>query len=139
MNQLLPDVKWPLLAPFWEGCKNNKLLFPFCNHCGTWQWYPTYKCRTCFSDLEWKEVSGEGKLYSWTVVRKAYFPDFKDRLPLIVAVVDIVDAPGVRLVSNIINGSSENLKLDMNLQVVFKEINQNIVYPQFEVVKEIVG
>ena len=135
MDKLLPDIENPLLAPFWEGCQQHRLVFPHCPTCQTWQWYPTYQCKTCYSDFEWKEVSGEGKLFSWTVARKAFFPEFKERIPLIIAVVDMVDAPGVRLVSNIIHANPEDLQLDMELKVRFIKMDENIVYPQFEIVK----
>ena len=52
----------PESAPFWQGCKEHKLLLQHCSGCGTYQFYPRLLCATCMSeDLEWREASGRGK------------------------------------------------------------------------------
>ena len=55
--------------PYWEATREKKLLIQYCRASGKYQHYPrpvsifTGKRR----DLEWRQVSGKGELYSYTV------------------------------------------------------------------------
>ncbi len=134
-NFLLPDVDWPVLVPFWEACRNEELVFPRCKNCGSWQWYPTLICPDCEGEFEWAKVSPKGKLFSWTVVHKAFFPEFKEKVPFIVACIDIDDAPGVRFIANVVGCKPEDLRIGMDMDVVFDHINDQVCKPQFRISK----
>ncbi len=134
-NFTLPETEWPLLAPFWQACRNEELRFPRCGHCQTWQWYPIYSCPTCGGTFEWAKTSKKVTLFSWTVVRKAFFPQFINKIPLIVAIVDIDDAPGVRFIANAIDCQPEDLHIGMKMDVVFEHVNAEVSLPQFRISK----
>jgi uncharacterized protein len=92
----------PEFQPFWDHAASNRLAFPFCEECHRFHWYPLTRCPHCGSArLTWKPVSNEGVLYSWTVIHHAFNRADSARLPYVVALVDVIDAPGVRLVTNI--------------------------------------
>jgi uncharacterized OB-fold protein len=131
-NYSLPELDWPLLAPFWQACQNEELKFPYCTHCHQWQWYPIYNCPDCGGELNWVKVSRKGTLYSWTVVYKPFFPEFADKVPFIVGVADIDDAPGVRLIANIIDCKADDLQVGMKLDVVFDHVNDKVSLPKFK-------
>ena len=45
--------------PFWEGCREGKLLFQRCLECGKANFDPAAACRNCLStQLEWEESGG---------------------------------------------------------------------------------
>jgi len=134
-NFLLPDIDWPVLVPFWEACRNEELRFPRCKNCGIWQWYPTFICPSCEGEFEWAKVTPKGKLFSWTVVHKAFFPEFKEKVPFIVACIDVDDAPGVRFIANAIDCKPEDLRIGMEMDVVFDHIDDKICKPQFRISK----
>ncbi|MGE3621529.1 MAG: Zn-ribbon domain-containing OB-fold protein [Acidimicrobiia bacterium] len=99
----LPDTAWPVLAPFWEALARGSLAFPRCTGCGRFQWYPQAMCPRCRAmDFEWTDVEGTGRVFTFTVVRQAFLPEFADRLPTTVALVEVGAAPGVRLVTNVL-------------------------------------
>jgi uncharacterized OB-fold protein len=59
-------------------------------------------CPHCRSRaISWQRIDGTGSLYSWTIVRHAFDPAYRDRLPYIVALVEFPDAVGVRLIANL--------------------------------------
>src|SRR5262249_26699882 len=57
--------------PFWDGARAGKLMMQKCQNCGTWVFCPRPVCGDCASDkLEWVQVSGRGKIFSFTVIRE---------------------------------------------------------------------
>ncbi len=96
------DETAPEFAGFFEAARREQLAFPRCTACGSFHWYPMKACPHCRSrDIAWQPVAGEGAVFSWTTVRHAFDPAYKDRLPYIVALVEFADAPGIRLVTNV--------------------------------------
>jgi uncharacterized protein len=88
----------PLDTPYWDGLAEGMLRIQKCAECGTYQWYPRPLCSNCYSEqLEWEPVATAGTLYSYTVTHQRTGFAFDESLPFVVAVVDITEAPGVRL------------------------------------------
>ena len=52
-----------IVAPFYEGLANHKILARRCKECGAIEYPPRYACNTCgYHETEWVELSGKGKL-----------------------------------------------------------------------------
>lgn len=67
-----------------------------CTSCGTLRIYPKPLCSRCHgSGIEPATVTGEGTLYSYTIVHRAPEPRFRPELPYVVALVDLDE--GVRI------------------------------------------
>src|SRR5215204_6723554 len=87
--------------PFWQAAKERRLVAPSCGACGHFRLPPSPFCPKCQStDVNWVELSGRATVYSFAVVHG--FPGLPD-ITLVPAVVDLPDAPGARLVSNIVD------------------------------------
>ena len=118
------ETEIPLRAEFeghFEGLAAHSLRFPRCGACGRFHWYPMPGCPRCGSDaVQWHAVAGRGRLWSWTVVRHAYAPELRDRLPYVVALMTFDDAPGVRLVTNVVGVDPAALAIGMELDPVFR-------------------
>jgi hypothetical protein len=92
------DVSDPTTAPFWEGCREHRLVVQRCSACGAHQFYPRPFCLACeANDLAWVECSGHGTVYSVTVVRVPVTPELVP--PYALAIVEIEEGP--RLLTNI--------------------------------------
>ena len=48
-------------------------------------------------------TTGDGEIYSFTVIRHAVIPPVADALPLVAAVVELPDTGGCRLVGNVVD------------------------------------
>lgn len=105
--------------PYWEGTKKSKLIIQYCGNCRRYQFYPRIVCKNCMSDVEWVEASGEGTIYSFTVVHRVFNNNFKEKAPFIVALVELKEGP--RIMSNIINVDIDEVRIDMDVKAVFKE------------------
>jgi uncharacterized OB-fold protein len=124
-----PDA---LTDSFWEGARAGKLLIQRCQACGTWINLPRPVCRTCRSfDLAPEEVSGRGTLYSFTETHKPFHPFFVDRVPYILAVVDLAEQPGLRLLSNLVGVSEADAHIGMELQVDIAWLADDLAIPVF--------
>ncbi len=57
-------------APFYEAAKQGRFLIKRCLACGKPHWYPRSFCPFCMGDTEWTEASGDGVIYSYSIVRR---------------------------------------------------------------------
>jgi uncharacterized OB-fold protein len=89
-------------------------------------------CRRCGSvAVVFRDVSGRGTLYSFTVSERAFVPGFEDALPLCLGLVELIEQPGVRLLGNLIVDDPAALRVGMAMVVVFVETTDGFVLPQF--------
>jgi uncharacterized protein len=110
---------------FWDGLRQGHVAFPKCFDCGRFHWYPMPRCPHCRSDkLAWQRTNGKGRLYSWTVVERALVPAFKDKVPYIIGLVELDDAPGVRFVTGIVGAPPEALAIDMFVEAVIERTDK---------------
>ena len=121
--------------PFWDAAAQNKLVVQRCLNCHAYVWTPRPACYECGNEeLEWKDVSGKGTVYSFTVIRqvvgraasKAFEPD----VPYVVAWVDLEEGP--RMISNVIGCPVEDVKIGMKVSVVFEQQSPEIWLPKFK-------
>jgi uncharacterized OB-fold protein len=115
--------------PFWEAAKRRRLVAPQCADCGAFRMPPTPFCPNCRSGaIDWIELSGEATVYSFAVVHG--FPGMPD-LTLVPAVLDLPDAPGARLVSNIVDIVPDVVTIGMRVRVDFSPIADGWLLPIF--------
>jgi len=121
----------PWSKPFWDGCKNRKLLIQQCISCKKYIFYPKLFCPFCLSpDLSWIEATGKGKIYTYTVVY-AYQPtEFSADVPYVVAVIELEE--GVKMMSNIVDCKPDNVRCDMDVEVIFEDITEEFTFPKFK-------
>lgn len=119
----LPDVHWEPTREFWAGAARGVLLLPRCDTCARFVWYPETPCRGCGGErLTWIEVSGRGRLFSWSVVRHAWIPQFAAQLPFVTALVALDEDPRVRLVTYVVDCAPDALRCDMPVRAVFRPL-----------------
>jgi uncharacterized protein len=111
---------------FWQGVAEDRLLLTRCARCSNLQHPPSPMCPVCGS-LEWtaQEATGRGTVHSWIVSRH---PTESDETSRIVALVQLEE--GVRLVSNLQDVDPAQVANDMEVEVVFREVD-GVKLPQF--------
>lgn len=123
MTTLKPmPVATEISAPFWESLKVGKLTIQQCNSCQGWVFFPRRHCSHCLAhDLEWREVSGQGTLYSYTLARVPTMPEFADEMPQALAVVELEQ--GVRINTTLTGLSEDEIQVGMALKPVFHQVD----------------
>ena len=84
-----PRAMDPYAEQFWEFTKAKELRLQQCSGCGKFRWPPSAVCDGCLSeDFEWTQLSGAGKVLSWTTFHRAYFPEYPPPFTSIVLELD---------------------------------------------------
>jgi uncharacterized protein len=131
MNKPLP-VPTPTSQPFWDGLRKGKILLQYSPSTEQWVFYPRkYAPGTLAADLEWREVSGEGRLYTFAVARRPTAPPWQDEVPQLLAVVELKE--GVRVSTELVNVRPEDIKIGMLVHPVFTPIpNSEMMLLQYQ-------
>ena len=124
---LSPEVT----RPFWEAAKRHELVMPRCTRCDYLFFYPRSECPRCLSThLEWMQVSGRGRLHTYTIVYQPANAAFRDDTPYIYAVVQLDEGP--RMVSNVVQCELEAVKVDMPLEAIFDDVTPECTLVKFK-------
>jgi uncharacterized OB-fold protein len=70
-------------------------------------------------------------LYSFAVAVHAYHPAMADRIPYFLAIVELAEQPGLKLLSNVVDCDESELRVDAPVEVTFREVAPKLVLPQF--------
>lgn len=126
-----PPIDDKISSFYWEGAARGELLVQRCASCESYQFPPSVLCERCTSrEVVPVAVSGRGSIYAFTILRQAFLPDFAENLPYAIALVELDDAPGVRLMTNIVEADVDQLSVGDPLEVVFEPRGDGAV-PQF--------
>ena len=100
---MLTPVTDPDGAPFWRYAAQGELRVQACADCGELRFPPRPCCPHCQSfATEWRAVSGRGRVWSYVVPHPPLLPDYAAQAPYNVIVVELEEAPRIRLVGNLV-------------------------------------
>jgi uncharacterized OB-fold protein len=117
--------------PFWDAAAQGKLVFQRCGECKQTHSTPRLFCRQCMAEsLQWETSSGQGSIYTFTVNHRAANPHMADKVPYVVAVVQLDE--GFRLMANIVDVQPQSVRVGDRVRVRFLPLNDTISLPQFE-------
>jgi uncharacterized OB-fold protein len=127
--RLLPAVT-PENQHFWTGGAHGELRILCCALCKHLIHPPAPVCPECLSrNLEIATLSGRGIVHTYTVNHQPWYPGMAT--PFVIAIVELVEQPGLRLTTNLVNCPIEQVKIGMPVRVVFE--NRDPVWiPLFE-------
>jgi uncharacterized OB-fold protein/acyl dehydratase len=122
-NKPMP-VTTDISAPFWNALKEGRIQLQQCNACQAWTFYPRRHCSSCLAhDLSWKEVSGRGTLYTFTVARIPTLPEFAGPDAQILAVVELEQ--GVRINTTLVGLQPEAIEIGMPVKPVRARVKED--------------
>ncbi|MGW7366695.1 Zn-ribbon domain-containing OB-fold protein [Streptomyces sp. NPDC054841] len=90
-------------APFWEYTAQRELRIQACTGCGELRFPPRPCCPHCQSfDSEWRRMSGRGRIWSYVLPHPPLLPAYAEQAPYNAVVVELAEAPRIRLVGNVV-------------------------------------
>ncbi len=99
-------------------------MIPVCTACGKAHWYPRAICPFCSSDLvEWREASGKGTIYTFSVMRRVKEP---------YAIAHVTLAEGPTMLTNIVDCDFDAVRIGQPVAVVFAETENGPPVPMFK-------
>ncbi len=129
--------KWLMPRPsqedreFWEGAGRGELRIQHCTTCGRHQHYARLLCSHCGKEtLEWVTAGGDGTLYSFTVVRQNGVPPFNERVPFVVATVDL-DEEGARIIAAMPTLDPADARIGMRVRAAFRGAGDDLGFVDF--------
>jgi uncharacterized protein len=136
MTNLVPQrgpvvapVPSDLTRPFWEGCKQRRLLFQCCRTCNRPHFDPVRRCRTCATtELIWTESAGVGTVETWTVVWRSVVPTYT--VPYVPAIVALDE--GIHMVTSLVGCDHSEIHSGMRVAVAFHADEAGVVLPYFK-------
>lgn len=122
----LPDPDHPVVKPFWDGCREHRLLVQRDRETGLHHWPPKpgyWK----HGRLQWVEAKGTGTVYTYVIGSEPFLPAFQHMLPHIMTVVEIDEGP--RLVGYMVDCTPAEMQIGMRVEVVFKSLTERVTLP----------
>lgn len=119
----------PDTAPFWEACREHRLVAQRCDDCGAFRFPPSPLCDHCRGwSATWTAVPVPGRLYSWIVAQHSVVPEFADQLPYVVGIVEFEG--GVRIPGRVLVQPDE-VRAGMALDISFRDLDESVSLAEF--------
>ena len=120
----------PAGAPFWAATREQRLVLPWCRACEVPHWYPRERCPRCLGEtIEWRAASGLGAVYAVSVMPKPALPVLADRVPYVVALVELDE--GVRVMTNVVADDPFGVSVGARVQVAWEPLTDGRHLPVF--------
>ena len=108
---------------FWDAAAEGKLMIGKCLACGQVFYYPRAICPFSFSDkTELQQASGNGTIYTYSVMRRA---------PVPYAIAYVTLQEGVSMMTNIVDCDLDKIKIGQAVRLVFKPSEGGPLVPMF--------
>ena len=118
-----------IIEQFYSFLSQNKLMAGKCLKCGKIHLPPRPLCDNCYSaQFEWMQISGEGKLLTYTVIHIAP-TQFQELAPYSIGIIQLAD--DLKLPGVIQNVPLDQLKIGMTLKVAFNACDGSQNWPNW--------
>jgi hypothetical protein len=131
----MTDIPLPqpteLSRPFWAAANEGRLILQRCDACGHLRWTPQILCTNCLAEpFTWVDVSGRGRLYSYTIVHRAPLAGFE--VPYVLAVVELEEGP--LMLTRLVDSPIGKLAVEAPVEVAFTRASDEINLYTFRLV-----
>jgi uncharacterized OB-fold protein len=107
---------------FFEAANQDRLVIQNCAACNRLQHPPQTVCPNCGSaaNLEWKQLSGKGTIYSYGVVYDSPIASLQADQPYNCAVIALDEDPGVKMLSHLPGTPVDEVPIGAKVEVTFE-------------------
>ena len=114
----IPDA---LDKPFYDACNEERLVVQYCPACNRYQFPPRASCGGClYAGIEWKQVSGRGRIQSRVVVYDTPVSVLIPDQPFNVATIALEEEPEIIMLSHLPGTPVEQVPIGAQVEVVFE-------------------
>ncbi|MEV4916333.1 OB-fold domain-containing protein [Streptomyces tirandamycinicus] len=127
-------------APFWQYAARGQLRIQACASCDELRFPPRPCCPHCRSfDSTWRRMSGRGRIWSYVLPHPPLLPGYAEQAPYNAVVVELADAPRIRLVGNVVAAADapldsvdpELLSVGAPVRVAFTAASGGVTVPRW--------
>lgn len=117
-------------APYWDAATRGELLVRRCRACHKAHWYPRSHCPYCHADDPvWEATQGTGTIHSYTIVEQNGSRAFRELVPYVIGMVDLVEGPRW---FGLLRGDPAVMEVGRPVVVAFDQVG-DLALPVFEV------
>lgn len=109
-------------ATYWEATAAGVLMLRWCKACGQPHHYPRTLCPFCFGETEWRESTGHGEIYSFSIQR---------RVSQEYAIAYVMLEEGVAILTRIVDCRLEDVQIGQKVVVAFQPTVDGKMVPVF--------
>jgi uncharacterized OB-fold protein len=127
-------VNDPDARPYWAAAKRHELALQKCASCNVFLYPPGPACPQCGGmDIPYVMLGNRitGMLYSYIVPHRAFVPGFQKDAPYVVALAEVDQAGGAKLLANLVGCSPADVKIGMKLRMVWEDRTPEASLPQW--------
>ena len=119
MPSPIPDE---LDKPFWDACNQGQLVIQICTNCNRLQHPPEQTCGQCGSGvyLQWHQVSGRGRIFSYGVVYDTPITMLAADQPFNLAVIALEEDPDIRMLAHLPGTPLGRVPVGAKVEVIFE-------------------
>ena len=130
---VVPDE---LTKPHFDAANEGRLEIQNCSACNRLQNPPQPACSQCRSadNLEWKVMSGKGKIYNYGVVYDCPVRLLQEDQPFNLAVITLDDDPGIQMYSHLPGTPVDDVPVGAAVEVIFEATANGQKVPEWRVV-----
>ena len=99
---------------YWDATRQKRLIVQYDKRSGKYQFFP--RATSIYDghrDLEWREVSGKGEVFSYTIAYRAR-PPFQGHEPFAIGLVTLDE--DVNVMANIVHCGRDRLKIGLRVK-----------------------
>ena len=135
MAKQSPRLEDDLSKPFWEAANEERLVIQNCSSCNRLHHPPKPECDQCGStdSLEWKEMSGKGKIYNYGVVYDCPIRVLQEDQPFNVAVIMLEEDPGIQMYSHLPGTPVDDVPIGAEVELIFESTGSGQKVPEWKV------
>ncbi|HVV92753.1 MAG TPA: OB-fold domain-containing protein [Hyphomicrobiales bacterium] len=116
--------------PYWEATREKKILIQYDPKVGRYQFFPRpASIYTGSRAMEWREVSGKGEVFSYTLARRGRGP-FQGKEPYLVATVTL--DVGVNVIANLVHVAMDEVRIGMKVKPFWAPLPNGMNLLMFE-------
>ena len=122
-RKIFAPTPTPETQAFWDAAAKGQLLVKRCTACGRAHHYPRPICPFCGSDrTEWKDATGMGVIYSFSVMRRS-------SPPYVIAYVTLDEGPTI--MTGLVNCDLDALRIGQPVRVAWTPTDGGPPVPMF--------
>jgi len=122
--------------PFWDACNEGRLVMQTCTACNLIHYPPKPECDNCGSgnNMEWREVSGRGKVHGYGVMYDCRVRSLQEDQPFNIALVELEEDPLVTIYSHLPGTPLDEVPVGASVREEFEETGTGQKVPEWRVV-----
>jgi hypothetical protein len=115
---------------YWDASREKKLVLQYDPRSQRYQHFPRVAGNvTGNRSLEWREVSGKGEIFSYTIARRTREP-FAGHEPFFIVLVTL--AEGVNVMANMVNCAHAEMKIGLKVKPYWAPLSNGTHLLMFE-------